>query len=78
MLQGLTNTVPVQKHSKAAKLGSPYQHHADVFVYRHVTNYNFISLVYSAYSVKSKHDLDLQLWLISRPSCCNTFKISIF
>lgn len=50
MLQGLTNTVPVQKHSKAAKLGSPYQHHADVFVYRHVTNYNFISSVYSAYS----------------------------
>lgn len=52
---------------------------ADVyFLCPHVTNYNFMSLVYSPSGVKSRHDLDLQLWLISRASCCNTFEISIF
>lgn len=37
-----------------------------------------LSLVYSPCGTKSRHDLDLQLWLISRAGCCNTFKISIF
>lgn len=52
---------------------------ADVyFLCPHVTNYNFMFLVYSPSGVNSRHDLDLRLWLIWRASCCNTFKISIF